>query len=361
MRVIENGENFDYLKDAIVTDNCTAEVINNQLVLGISKERFLNTVKTYSIGVALRNVETCNITGRLYTYFVRLFFRGKIKLYHTIPGAILSLNASTVKKGEDESEVIYDGIKATPYEMPSKQLHLKFLTFSSENETHDADIQTSGITITGGSGVSGIINVDSGTITTFTLRVTTTETDEAFLRIFKKKKDNSIGDKVFEQKLNGSKLTSFSFTLPEGSYYLSQSADTSYSYIAEASNNGGKTTIKLNPQDGNPSFCAKIYKYDETSKTLSLVTSTSFGNGERPLTTVKQDYMDGNNEIYYLTIFSTQEAKLLGMSCNVSLYVDPPICFKYNGQPPDSFSITDSNITQSLETFSASINSKENN
>lgn len=361
MRVIENGENFDYLKDAIITDNCTAEVINNQLVLGISKERFLNTVKTYSIGVALRNSETCNITGGLYTYFVRLFFRGKIKLYYTSPRAILSLNTSTVKKGEDESEVIYDGIKATPYEMSSEQLHLKFLTFSSENETHDADIQTSGITITGGSGVSGIINVEPGTILTLILRGTTTETDEAFLRIFKKKKDNSIGDKVFEQEFNGSKSTTFNFTLPEGSYYLSQSADTSYSYIAETSNNGGKTTIKINLQDGTVNALAKIYKYNETSKTLSLVASTNFGNGERPITTAKQDYMDGNNEIYYLAIFPTQDAKLLGMNCNVSPYVDPPICFKYNGQPSDKFSITDSNITQTLATFSASINSKESN
>lgn len=202
MKVIENGKSFDYLKDAIVTDNCYTEVIDKQLVINIKPtERFLKNVKTYSEKVALRNSQKCALNSG-NTYFTRLHFAGKIKL---------------------------------------------------------------------------IIGV---------------------------------------------------------------------------------TTLKINFQNTVVQTAAKIYKYDETTKMVTLVASTDFNSDEyKVLTTTNQEYINGD-EIYYYAIYTNSDANLLGMNCNVSNNIDPPICFKYNGQP-ESFAISE--IQQSLETFSASINTYEEN
>ena len=361
MRVIEDGEKFNYLKDAITTNNCTAEVIGKQLVLGISsKERFLDTVETYSMGVALRNSERCGVVGG-YTYFTRLFFSGKIKLYKTESIITSDLNSTTVSAGESESEIIYNNIKATPYGISG--YHLKFLSFSSESEAHTINLQANSVMVAGGSGICGIINVGSGVKISFTLKAVTSKTSTGanrILRIYKKNDDNSVGDIVFEQEFNGTTTTTFNFTLPEGAYYLRQPASVYYQYLSETNNNGGDTTIKINFQDGVIGSSAKIYKYNETSKVLSLVASTDFSTDEnKVLTTVNQDYIDGSGGIYYLAAYTASDTNLIGMNCNVAAYLDPLICFKYNGQS-NNFSITDSKISQSLETFSASINTIEN-
>lgn len=83
MKTTEESEGFDYLKDTLELVGISQEIKDKKLYISAKQnEMYLHKIETYSPAVAMRNNDDCTLT-RNQTHFIRLFFKGKMKLYTT--------------------------------------------------------------------------------------------------------------------------------------------------------------------------------------------------------------------------------------------------------------------------------------
>lgn len=375
MKVVEESQNYKYLKDAIVTKNIDSEIVDEKLVLNINpKEMSLKNVETYGISVAMRNGDNCKLIGN-YTYFTRLFFKGKINLYKNEKRPVLTLGSNNFTANNNIKSPYGNENFATGYDINNSDFRLSFFSKVTYQDakgwlpnTYNLSFGNNYMTIGAaagydGYGVVGMIRVPEGKNVTLTFTASTTLTSAGgnrIFRIYKAKSDNSfeLNNPVLKQDFNGNGVTEFKVRLKEGVYYLRQPASTNYYTATIMYDNGGYTNLKANFRTNVVNHRIKIYKFTMDNLRFSLIASTDFdGESDKVLTTVNQDYIDGES-YYYMAVYTSGEADLMGMSCTIPTNVDPWMCFKYVGDSDSTFYAYNSELSQSNETFSAGINTE---
>lgn len=365
MKIEEDSLNYKYLKDTIITKNLESEVIDDKLVLNINKQEMsLKNVETYNIATAMRNSSKCTFNAG-QTYFTRLLFKGKINLYKNEMQPTVTLGSENLANNNSIRSLNKNQIIGSGYSYANYGLHFFREVTYQDNigwlpGHYDTNLQNTYLYIYG-PGVVGMINVSRNmTLYLDASSSTITSNDgNRNLRFWKADENNNIdtNDEVLLE-FDGTNRTIFKLRLTPGVYYIRQSGAATYYSATVMYDDGGLTTARTNFANtlNVPASIFKIYKFDEENLRFSLIAQSDNNNNlNKQLTTVNQNYIDGDG-IYYLAVYNPYgNNEVMGMNCDVASNVTPWIGFGYNGDSPNNFYAWEENVRQTYQTFSASI------